>query len=585
VTGRAAPHDDALTNLGLGLVAAAAVGLGVLRAAASVAAAVSGRPQPDVGLVGGIAVIRRPADVGAAFGSPGLSAALYWIVAGAAVVVIGACAFGIWRLLRRRPQALGARLRRLPGAATRHDIAQAASAAVLVKRAGVLRPSVGKPRPNDVGYRIGTSRGREVWVTVEDSILLIGPPRSGKGINVVISAILDAPGAVITTSTRPDNLTATLRARERRGPVAVFDPERLVPGLPAGLRWSPVRGCDDALTAMIRAGGLATSTNFSTVTSGDFWQGKTTAALQALLHAAALDGRDTATLYRWALSPVAAGDAVRILQSSPRAAEGWADSLESMLTADPRTRDSIWQGVSLAMAPLADPGVLDSVSPRDGESFDPEAFLREHGTLHLLATGAGANASAALVSAFVEDLTQTARRLAAHSPGARLDPPLLLALDEIGNRAPLPSLPTLMADGGGSGITTMPVLQSMARARENWGENNANAIWNAAIVKIILGGGSDSRELQDLSSLLGDRDEYTESVTMERAGGRSTQRSVRRMPVMSPDMLRMLPFGTAVVLLRTTPPIITRLRPWMQRPDGDQLARDRSDVESLLRHS
>ena len=40
-----------------------------------------------------------------------------------------------------------------------------------------------------------------------------------------------------------------------------------------------------------------------------------------------------------------------------------------------------------------------------------------------------------------EDLVETARRLAAHSPGARMDPPLLLALDEIGNLAPLPSLP------------------------------------------------------------------------------------------------------------------------------------------------
>ncbi|AYY12550.1 hypothetical protein EF847_07370 [Actinobacteria bacterium YIM 96077] len=37
-----------------------------------------------------------------------------------------------------------------------------------------------------------------------------------------------------------------------------------------------------------------------------------------------------------------------------------------------------------------------------------------------------------------------ARMPAARSTGARMDPPLLLALDEIGNLAPLPSLPTLM---------------------------------------------------------------------------------------------------------------------------------------------
>ena len=35
---------------------------------------------------------------------------------------------------------------------------------------------------------------------------------------------------------------------------------------------------------------------------------------------------------------------------------------------------------------------------------------------------------------------RVARHMAAASPGARLDPPLLLALDEIGNLSPLPSL-------------------------------------------------------------------------------------------------------------------------------------------------
>ena len=194
---------------------------------------------------------------------------------------------------------------------------------------------------------------------------------------------------------------------------------------------------------MIRANGLAAATGLSAggVESGGFWEGKTRTALQSLLHAAALDGRPPAELFRWTLDPSAASEAVAILNSHPSAAMGWDDSLAAMIDADPKTRDSIWQGVSLALAALADPRVLDAVTPGPHEQFDPETFLTEQGTLYLLATGAGAGASAALVAAFVEDLIETARRLAARSPGARLDPPLLLALDEIGNLAPLPSLP------------------------------------------------------------------------------------------------------------------------------------------------
>ena len=178
-----------------------------------------------------------------------------------------------------------------------------------------------------------------------------------------------------------------------------------------------------------------------------------------------------------------------------------------MIHSDPRTRDSIWMAVSQAMACLADPQVLDAVSPAPGEEFDPRDFLTSNGTLYLLATGAGAGAAWPLVAAFMEDLTETARHLAASSPGTRLDPPVLLALDEIGNLAPLPSLPVLMAEGGGTGITTMPVLQSLSQARDKWGEHAASTIWDASIVKVVLGGASASKDLQELSVLIGERDD------------------------------------------------------------------------------
>jgi type IV secretion system protein VirD4 len=228
---------------------------------------------------------------------------------------------------------------------------------------------------------------------------------------------------------------------------------------------------------------------------------------------------------------------------------------------------------------------MDAVSPGPGESFDPATFLRDNGTMYLLSTGAGASASWSLVAAFLEDLVETARALAAASPGARLDPPLLLALDEIGNLSPLPSLPVLMAEGGGTGITTMPVLQSLSQARARWGDHNAGAIWDASIVKVVLGGASVAKDLQDVAALLGERDEITHSTSSGDHGSRSVQRSVRRVPVMPPETIRMLPFGTALVLLRSAPPLVTDLRPWTKRPDAKQLAADRAAIEQTLRRA
>lgn len=575
------PNDLAISLMLTALAGAAGLAL-LLRYIGSLAALLTGHSAPTGGPATGLGVLAHPGDPGAAIGAEGLNGFVYWLLVAVILGGLGAAVFGVWRLTGRGRET--SQVHNLAGTASSAEVTRVASKKALQHRAGTLRPSLAekKPDPDEVGYLLGQAKGTQVWATVEDSMLLVGPPRSGKGLHIVVNAILDAPGPVLTTSTRPDNVTATLKARERRGPVAVFDPQHLAPGLPAGMRWSVVRGCADPLTAMIRAKGLSSATGFGGVSDGGFWEGKTSAAIQAMLHAAALDGRDSKTVYQWSLSPAAAADAVRILSTNSSAAEGWADSLDAMVQSDPRTRDSIWQGVSLAFGSLADPRVLDAVSPGPAEQFNPEVFLRENGTMYLLATGAGAGASAALVSAFIEDIVETARKIAARSAGARMDPPLLLALDEIGNLAPLPALPVLMSEGGGTGITTLPVLQSLAQAREKWGENNAMALWDSSIVKIILGGASNSKDLQDLSALIGERDEHTDSVTTDAYGAHSSQRSIRRVAIMPPEVLRTMPFGTGIVMLRSARPIVTNLRRWTARPDAGQLKSDRAEIERLL---
>ena len=81
-----------------------------------------------------------------------------------------------------------------------------------------------------------------------------------------------------------------------------------------------------------------------------------------------------------------------------------------------------------------------------------------------------------------------------------------------------------MAEGGGSGITTLAVLQSLAQARHRWGEHAADAIWDAATVKLILGGLGKARDLDDVSRLLGEIDEPTTTYTRGRRGERSQLR-------------------------------------------------------------
>jgi type IV secretory pathway TraG/TraD family ATPase VirD4 len=234
-------------------------------------------------------------------------------------------------------------------------------------------------------------------------------------------------------------------------------------------------------------------------------------------------------------------------------------------------------GVRQSLAALGDPNVLAAVTPGATEQFDPEAFITGCGTLYLVGTSTGAGAAANLVSALVEDILDVARHLAAASPGARLDPPITVMLNEIGNLAPLPSLPTLMSEGGGTGICTWAILQSLAQARHRWGEQAAATVWDACTTKIVLGGGANATDLRDLSALIGDRDETTWAETRGGDGTRSRSSSLRRVPVLDPGRLRTLPFGSAVLLLRSVPPAVVKLHRWSDRQDkADASPRGRS---------
>jgi type IV secretory pathway TraG/TraD family ATPase VirD4 len=300
------------------------------------------------------------------------------------------------------------------------------------------------------------------------------------------------------------------------------------------------------------------------------------------LQAAAVDGRGVTDLYRWSLSPDEAKEAVEILRASLLATPLWARALGGVVGLEPRQRANIWSVVSSVFSPFASPQVIEQLTPALGAEFHPEQFLKENGTLYLLGTSSGALATANIVSALIEDVVETARQLASRLPGARLDPPVALILDEAANY-PLPSLSSLMSEGGGTGITTVAVLQSLAQARDRWGHEQAQAIWDSATSKIILGGSSNANDLRDLAQLIGERETPEVSTTRQAGGGRNVTESTRQRTILDPSDIRLIKIGHGLLMLRAARPIMLTLRPWTQRADSDELRRQRDLVEESLR--
>jgi len=552
-----------------------------LAAGGLLSAWLSGHGLPTRHVAGALAAFAHAGDPSLAWRAPVGPAWLYWTatstVLAATTVVTVVAVHSVRTEVRRK----GDDPTRVPGLADRHDVTAAASAKHLLKRGVILRPSLSKPHVRDLGLFLGSSRGVDCHASVEDSMVILGPPRSGKGYNLVIPFILDAPGAVITTSTRPDNLAATMTARMRRGPVGVFDPQGLAKGVAGGLRWSPIRGCENPQTAMLRAGALCAGVA-GRVEGGNFWQQQTEVVVRCLLQAAAVDRRSVSDLFRWSLSPDQAKEAVEVLSASTVATPLWARALGGVVGLEPRQRANIWSVVSSVFAPLASPEVMEQLTPAPGAEFHPAQFLSEHGTLYLLGTSSGAFATSNIVSALIEDVVETARQMAGASPGARMDPPVALILDEAANY-PLPSLGSLMSEGGGTGITTVAVLQSLAQARDRWGIEQAQAIWDSATSKVILGGSSNADDLHDLARLIGDRDHLEVTTIHQAGGGRNVSESTRQRSILDPSSIRLIKVGHGLLMLRAAKPIMLTLKPWTLRADARELELARAEVEERLR--
>jgi type IV secretory pathway TraG/TraD family ATPase VirD4 len=575
-------NRDQTANLLIGLlVAATAVG-GLLWTAARLTAGLTGADRPGTDPLSGVwALLNDPGDPAAAWGTA-IPTAGYWAVVTAQVAIAAIVVWILWRTMRTRGPRRETDPHRIPGLPTGRAAVRTAGVKPLLARSGVLRPSLAKERkvlPEQVGYRIGRVGRRQVWLSVEDSLLVLGPPRSGKGMNAVVPMILEAPGAVVTTSLFTDNIALTLRQREKRGPVAVFAPS-LGQALPSAMRWSPIRGCEYPDSAQLRATALAAGTSRG-VENASFWRDKTVQALYPMLHAAAIAGATTADFDRWCSGPALAEEAVTILRDHPRAVAGWADKLAEIINADPRTRDNMWAGVQQATKSLSNPNVLDACSPRAGEQFDPARFLAESGTLYVVGDDKGVDGP--LVAALVEDIFAAAKHIANTSAGNRLDPPLLLMLDEAANIAYLPSLPTMVSAGGGRGVTTVNVWQSRAQARDRWGTDAERAIWGASTVKLILGGLSDAQDLNDLSTLVGTRYERTDTTSVNGDGTRSTSSSWREVPIMRPEQIHTMPKGVALMVHPGQQPALVDLIPYTNRPYGQQSTDARDAVTALLR--
>lgn len=455
------------------------------------------------------------------------------------------------------------------------DVASLAPLGVATK-AIELRPSLAGRKakrlaPEDAGLPLGLLRpvGVQLRSSWEDVMVVFMAPRGGKTSEVAVPQMLAAPGAVVATSNKPDlwAITAEARAAATGERVWVFDPQRIA-HTPQSWWWNPLKG----ITTVEAAQRL--TTHFIAEIRGDspnegFWSSAAEDVLSSLFLAAGSSGRTLVDVYDWLNRPTNPVP-VDLLRKHGHTAS--ANGLAGRQTGAVETREGVFETARTAAKCLRDPAILAWVTPPpfDLDEFETANFAATRQTLYLL-TKEAAGGAAPLVAAFADRVMQDAI-VVAERRGGRLDPPLLVALDEAANICKIADLPQLYSHLGSRGILVVTILQSYPQGVRVWGETGMNTLWAASTIKVIGAGLDDEAFLGKVSKLIGDHDVTTRGV--QHGQGRMGENlSVRRQPIMAVEDLRQMRKSTAILFATGCRPAMLTMQPWYRGPRKAELSK------------
>ncbi len=481
-------------------------------------------------------------------------------------------------------------------------------------RAQHLRPSLAGRRPSrladgDVGVllgRLGTkSHAAKVFCSWEDVAVAFMAPRSGKTTTLAVPVTLAAPGPVVLTSNKTEGWkeTAALREAETGERVWTFDPQRIA-HTPQSWWWNPLR----ELTTVAEANRLA-GHFVATVQDDrrDIWGPAARELLATLLLAAAVSGGTLLDVYAWL------ADEATPLPGGLLREHGYdllARTLRGTQDSPPETRGSVYFTARAATACLRDDQITAWVTPptdnsthhrsdnrggtdNPGEAdaaggvagplveFRPEAFPGSRQTLYLLSKDEGGSAGP-LVAALTDRVLRCGVTAAEHR-GGRLDPPMVVVLDEAANICRIADLPALYSHLGSRGIVPLTILQSYSQAVGVWGETGTKALWGAATIKLIGPGMDDPAFAEDLSRLVGDHDVLT--VSRSSGGGRggaSRTHATRQQRILPASAVRELGKGQALLLATGAKPALLSLQPWYTGPHATQITAAATTATQLI---
>ncbi|MGH2867815.1 MAG: type IV secretory system conjugative DNA transfer family protein [Solirubrobacteraceae bacterium] len=396
------------------------------------------------------------------------------------------------------------------------------------------------PGPSPDRVIVGHFARPKALLAVSDRVQIaaLAAPRTGKSSGLVIPALLEHEGPIVTTSVRTDVVEHTVDRRRRLGRVWVWDPF----GRDTDC-WDLLHGCQDWEHALLVARWLGHARKVGEGINQDYFDEEAEGLVAPYLHAAALTPDVTAAdVYQWILSrndKTADG----ILRDA--AAEDARARLKAVYAYTERQRDGIIGTAAVQLKAYGHPAAARTA--RRGGGVTPEALFNGPNSLYVVAGRDHQQLLAPLVVTMISSLLfwlgENENRT-----GDGLSPPALLALDETASIAPIQDLPQILATSLGSGARFMTVWHSVAQIRHHFGVDAAAEILALSQAKVFMGSITDQFTRQELVELLGQR---------QHVGGGQNGRDAA---VMTAQALQRTSAGEGLLINAELPPVIFRQR-------------------------
>ncbi|HEX5264393.1 MAG TPA: type IV secretory system conjugative DNA transfer family protein [Phenylobacterium sp.] len=458
-----------------------------------------------------------------------------WLGAGALVALAIAGMLGIGIARKMRPQLFGA---------ARWASESQLSGAGLRAKHGII---------------LGRCAGRPLVFGGPEHVLLYAPTRTGKGVGVVIPNLLTWPDSVVVLDVKRENWEASAGFRAAHGQtVVMFDPLD-----PEGRtsRFNPLGHIDrsDPVAVLDELQKLAVMLFPAPVNADPFWaEAARTGLIGVGAYAAETDDLP------FSLGAIYAA----LTEGDPRArfpmiiagrrkagrplSDGCTHALEDFCSASENTFDSIKQTITSRMNLWLNPRVCAATEVSD---FDLRELRDQRMSLYLTVSPDNLARVAPLYNLLLQQLIDLNTRV--RPTADRHTVPVLVLLDEFARLGHASVIAHAFAYVAGYGLRLLPVLQSPAQLRAEYGVDLAEEIIANCAVEIAFAP-KELKVAQDLSERLGVYTYAGRSRSQPSGlakGHRSTTESDQRRPLMLPQELIQMEPDRLLVLRAGMPPV------------------------------